>query len=288
MFKNLLVFIFLVTGSFSVSAQEEDFDLLPEEEISFEEPTTSEAPAFEFSDNSLNSGTATMPLSEPGEVVLERPIDYTLSYSERRNRWGVTFSANYEQFFPSEYFSLIKNDLYKNYFNLDIPLVGAEFGVKYNFSVGSLALLAGYAQGGIADDTQGLEITAAITKAALNITLDNLFSEPYVAPYGQVGIHMIDWSEVETLGGTIREESFTSDYNYHFKVGMLFQLNWIENKLDPSSRQEALRSSGLENTYIDVFYTYYAEPTQISTAQNEPGEGNLGSGAIGAGLKLEF
>lgn len=284
MLKKVLVFVFLL-GAFQVVQAQDEIESFSESDLEvapFADETHAETTI------PLESETPTYDAQASGEVILEKPRDYTLSYGERRSTWGITFSMNYEQFYPMNYFSLIKNDYYENYHDVAIPLLGGEFGVKYNFSLGSVAVLFGYAQGTIADDGQGLEITTAITKAALNLTLDNLFSEPYVAPYAQIGAHTIDWSESETLGGVTRDESFTSEINYHYKAGLLFQLNWIERKLDPNSQEEALRSSGLENTYIDIFYTSYAQPQTISTAQGMPGEGNLQSDAYGVGLKLEF
>ncbi len=295
MFKRLLIFVFAITMVNAAMAQDE----LATEDLSFEtstnieddlsfESTFEDSFVDETTDNTISEVVDEQPQLGDGQVVLERPIDYTLSYSERRSRWGTWFSVNLEQFYPINYYSIINNSFYDEFFNQEIPLVGGEFGVKYNFVLGSIAAIVGYSQGTATSEAIGSEITAAISKFALNITLDNLFSQPYVAPYGQFGIHTIDWNEVGVSGGSPLEESFTSEMNYHYKVGMLFQLNWIEDKLDPSSRQEALRSSGLENTYIDVFYTSYAEPAEVSADQNTPGEGNLGSEAFGVGLKIEF
>jgi hypothetical protein len=107
--------------------------------------------------------------------------------------------------------------------------------------------------------------------------------EPFVVPYGQIGIHSIDWTEK----GLVNEESFTTDLNFHYKVGLSFQLNWIEKSIDPSSQEDSVRS-GLENTFIDVFYTSYAQPSQVAEVNGAEGEADLQSSQIGAGLKLEF
>lgn len=223
--------------------------------------------------------------STEDEVIVERAEDFTLPYSERRGRWGIIFSVNYENYYPSEFFSVIQNDKYQFFLDKNIPLAGAEIGLKYNFSLGSLALLAGYAQGSVDDMAGGIEdITVSITKAALNLSLDNIFSEPYVVPFVQVGVHTIDWSET----GTTLEERFTSEPNYHYKAGFSFQLNWIEKAIDSNSPGESLRSSGLENTYLDVFYTSYAQPAKIADTVGAEGEGDLQSAQYGVGLKLEF
>lgn len=222
-------------------------------------------------------------------IIVERMKDPTLPYKQRRNPWGVLFSVNYEQFAPENYYSLILNKDYKTFSgDKSIPLIGAEFGVKYNFSMGSLSGLVGYSQGTIDNTAAGLDkITASITKADLNFALDNLMDEPYVVPYGQIGVHSINWSEKSFVGAVHTEESFSTEWNFHYKVGLSFQLNWIEKSIDPSSQEDSLRS-GLENTYIDVFYTSYAQPAQVSEVNGTEGEADLQSSQIGAGLKLEF
>ncbi len=222
-------------------------------------------------------------------VVVERMKDPTLPYKERRSTWGTLFAINYEQFYPENYDSLVLNKDYKTISgDKGISMIGAEFGLKYNFSLGSMTALAGYSHGSIDNTATGLnQISASIRKLDLNISLDNLLDEPYIVPYAQVGFHSIDWKEKSTFNGIANEESFSTDWNIHYKVGLSFQLNWIERSIDPSSQDESLRS-GLENTFIDVFYTSYAQPTQVAKVNGAEGEADLQSSQIGAGLKLEF
>lgn len=224
-----------------------------------------------------------------GEVIVERFKDNTAPYKERRSRFGVTFAVNYEQFSPSDYYSLIHSDTYGNLAGgASIPLIGAELGLKYNFSLGSLAVVAGYSMGEMSDSIVGIdEMSMAITKISANYTMDNLFSEPYVAPFVQVGAHIIDWTEVGTVGGNTQEENITSQPTMHVKAGLSFQLNWIEKSIDPSTQEDALRSSGLENTYVDLYLTKYFEPSGASDSSAD-GEANFASSEIGVGLKLEF
>jgi hypothetical protein len=263
------------------------------------EPSTSD-PITEIQSDSFSTENTVEPIpaaqsyssSSAGRgdtIIVERMKDPTLPYKQRRNPWGVLFSVNYEQFTPENYYSLILNQDYKTFSgDKSIPLIGAEFGVKYNFSMGSLSALVGYSQGTIDNTAAGLDkITASITKAGVNFALDNLMDEPYVVPYGQIGIHSIDWSENSVVSNVTTEESFSTDWNFHYKVGLSFQLNWIEKSIDPSSQEDSLRS-GLENTYIDMFYTSYAQPSQVAEVNGAEGEADLQSSQIGAGLKLEF
>ena len=52
-----------------------------------------------------------------------------------------------------------------------------------------------------------------------------------------------------------------------------------------------LRSSGLENTYIDVYFADYFPSSEAQDAETLGSEGNVNtasSSEIGIGLKLEF
>lgn len=279
--KALSLFIFSVfylATSPVAFAQNADLDL--ESELATE-------PAAEPATDTVMEPTITTDRQDT--VVVERMKDPTLPYKERRSTWGTLFSVNYEQFYPENYNSLVLNQDYITITgDQSIPMVGAEFGVKYNFSLGSASALVGYSQGSIDNTATNLdEISATITKVVLNISLDNIFDEPYVAPYVQIGVHSIDWLEKSTVAGVTNEESFSTDWNIHYKAGVSFQLNWIERTIDPSSQDESLRS-GLENTYIDIFYTSYAQPPQVASVNGAEGEADLQSSQIGAGLKLEF
>lgn len=225
-----------------------------------------------------------------GEIIVERMKDNTAPYKERRSQFGILFAVNYEKFNPSNYYSIIQNQNYHQLLgDTAIPIVGAEFGVKYNFSLGSVTALVGYGQGTLSNEELGIDnITASITKAGVNLALDNMLSEPYIVPFVQVGVHSIDWSESGTVVNVSQEENFTTDYNFHYKVGFSFQLNWIEKSIDPSSQEDALRSSGLENTFIDLFYTSYSQPAEIAEVAGTEGEADISSSEIGVGLKLEF
>lgn len=261
-------------------SQEKKSDFNSELNIDLNPETNSSAP---FVESNLGSDI------RQGSVVVEKIKDYTLPYKQRRNNWGVLFSINYEQFYPEEYTSLVLSSDYKTITgDKNIPLLGAELGVKYNFSLGSISALMGYSQGKIENLSKGLEqITMSVGKLDLNYALDNLMEEPYLVPYAQIGIHTIDWLEKGVVGSVKNEESFKTEPNFHFKVGLSIQLNWIEKSIDPSSIEDSIRS-GLENTYIDVFYTSYSQPAQVANADGASGEANLQSSQIGAGLKLEF
>ena len=81
--------------------------------------------------------------------------------------------------------------------------------------------------------------------------------------------------------------------NLNGLLRLLFQLNWIESGIDSTTHSEGLRSSGLENTFLDVHLSWF-DPTQdlydprnaIATKDSDP---NLNAEAqLGIGLRLEF
>lgn len=228
------------------------------------------------------------------EITVESTQDLTTSYKERRKDFGALFSVNYEKYFPEEHISVIQNKTYEEISEGEpVPLVGVEIGVKYNFSLGSMAALFGYSRGQFANETQNLDdVNVSVTKLDLNFALDNLMSEPWIVPYVQGGIHQLEWEENSFTGTDNVIETLVTKPNAHYKLGVLFQLNWIENWIDPNTTTEGLRSSGLENTYLDIFYagySAYAEPDPIVGALgSDDGEANLSSSGLGLGLKLEF
>jgi len=225
------------------------------------------------------------------EVIVERAFDISLPYRERRSQFGILFSANYESFVPSDYTSLIINKKFNELpGDRNIAVFGAELGVKYNFVLGSIAAILGYGKGTYdSPKNKIIEMNVEIVKAGLIFTLDNLMSEPWIAPYGQINVHRFGWKEIsiDATNATL-EEAFTTDPNVSYKAGLLFQLNWLENLIDPNTHTNGLRSSGLENTFLDVFYTMYSAPNEIADVNGATGEANLESASYGVGLKLEF
>jgi hypothetical protein len=79
---------------------------------------------------------------------------------------------------------------------------------------------------------------------------------------------------------------------FNYKVGLLFQLDWLENFMDDTARVERLRSSALENTFLDVYATEYlasSNALDASAQTGTEGDPNLHSSfELGIGLKLEF
>lgn len=229
--------------------------------------------------------------SGSGEVILEKAEDYSLPYKERRGTHGVLFSVGMEKFYPVDYRSLFNDSHVEEIIKEDrISLVGAELGYKYNFTLGSVAILGTYASGAADGSFGGSDRNLAITKYGLsgNFALDAFLNEPWIVPYVQGGIHQFLIAE----SGINGDQSATANIAFNYKFGLMFQLDWLENAMDKSSKVDRLRSSGLENTFIDVFMTeYLASSGAIDPADafGTEGDPNLRSSAeLGVALKLEF
>lgn len=246
--------------------------------------------AFLFSTTAFSQIMDTAGSAESGEVVLETRPDISQSYKNRRGKHGVLFAVAMEKFYPVDYRSLFGDAYIEDMIGGDkIDLVGIELGYKYNFSIGSLGFVAGYSQGSVEGSVSNVPrtITVARTGLSANYAADAFFEEPWVVPYLQVGAHQFNVTESEDA----RSESATTSMAFNYRFGLLFQLDWIENSFDKGAKADRLNSSGLENTFLEV---YYAEHQASSKAidpsdPNNEGDPNMySSGEIGLGLKMEF
>ncbi len=229
---------------------------------------------------------------QQGEVVVERPIDLIASYKQRRTKHGGILSVNYENFYPLDYTSMFANSGYiENIVGAEpLKLVSIEAGYKRNIPLGSIAILAGYARGGSAasgDPSNSRSIEVNRTTVSANFAFDNYTEEPWVVPYLQGGIY--NMAVTENFGDTVNNDN--SGYGFSYRAGVLFQLNWIENAIDPSTQTEGLRSSGLENTFLDVYFNSQMASSGASAPDeaNNEAQPNMSTGFdMGIGLKLEF
>lgn len=229
------------------------------------------------------------PLKE-GEVLVEKQEDVNASYKDRRTRHGALLSINYEKYYPTDYFSIL-GDVYIEDMIGDTPLnlIGVEFGYKLNFALGSLSFLGGYSQGNAKGSVDSVDRYLKVSRqgASIGFALDNLLREPWIVPYGQVGAHQFLIEEEDNVDSS----AATTALSLNYKVGLLFQLNWIESYLDPNSHAEGLRSSGLENTFLDVYAMAHMSSNDLAdpNVANSEGDPDMKSNAeLGIGLKMEF
>lgn len=225
-----------------------------------------------------------------GLVTLEKQEDYTKDYKSRRGTHGALLSVSTEAFYPIDYRSLYNDAYIEQIIGEDkINLVGIEIGYKYNFGPISAAILGQFSQGSVNGNVSGDPRTIKVAKQGFsaNIALDGILNEPWVVPYAQVGMHQFSVEESKTTDSASGGTALSFNYRY----GLLFQIDWIENRIDKSAKGDQLRSSGLENTFIDVYFAnYLASRGAVDPADaSNDGDPNLfSSGEMGIGLKMEF
>ncbi len=225
-----------------------------------------------------------------GDVVVEKfpygkatqkcncRYDTLIPYALRRNTWTNTVSLGVNTYTPTNYQpDAYDGDLETVYGDAETPLLELTFGFKYNFALGSLALDLGGGYYSNTKDTLESKLNLIFTTAALTFALDNLFKEPYVVPYGTVGIGYVLYSETvannENGGGT---------KTMYAGAGLQFQLDWMDEQANIDSYEDF----GLENTFLYLEARYYLDATSFS----DPASPDLSSEKIAllSGLKFEF
>lgn len=244
----------------------------------FEDVTVSNSESETTQSNSETVPTSTGAGAELVEVRTNESIYYP--YKQRQNQWGFSFSLGAENVsYPGLISQFDEESFEFLYGTSGVPMLSLELGPKYNMSWGSLALLAGYGLLDITDDRSGAndELTIQRYSATAVFYLDNIWGEPYFVPYVGGGIWMADYSEIR--GAYPDEVSNTStDLGYHYKVGALIGLDWIE----PESTLRSRRETGMKAMFVNV----YASSTFMSESEPDPDlENELD---LGASLVFEF
>lgn len=264
-------------------SQEEDEEELPASEVA----NAQEVNQNQNSNQSPSQNTNPNPNSEqnlvdviPGEssVVVLKHKNYE-DYKIRRKTHGGSVNVTTENIYMADYTSLHDDEIYEALWGQeDVSLVQLGLNYKYNFTLGSLNLGIGYGHGSLLDDRIGDERTIALDKssASIQFLLDNLMREPYFVPY--VGASIFNFKINEYVKSTDQTYEMTSSYGNSFTVGFLIQLSWMERETSRLAYQE----NGIENTYLDVFWTQYENP-------NEDPDPSIQSDLNwGAGLRVEF
>lgn len=210
-------------------------------------------------------------------VEVHIPQDTLAPYKERRPTHGTYFSLNYEALEPSNFQSMIDGVDYKTAFGSStIPLIYLELEYKYNFTLGGLSLGLSYGQGSVESSRSGDSRKIELGRMGIGakFVLDNIWDEPFVAPYAGVSIWQMSFKESTSADSF----STTIPSGMSYTVGLLMQLNWI----DKATAQRATFDYGLENTFLDVHATQYAKTDSADKPNLET------DWILGAGLRLEF
>lgn len=228
------------------------------------------------------------PIDSKQELVEVRSRRHIfLPYKQRQQRWGlvvalgaelVTFPNLYSQFTEADGSVAHSEDL----FGSDgITAMGLEIGPKYNTSIGSFGLNLGFAMIQASEKDAGLDIRRV--SSTFSYYLDTIWSEPYFVPYFGVGAWQAEYSEtagfVDAGGSPVdMEMKYSSEIGYHWRLGGLINLDWLEPKTALRSR----RNLGLQATFLNL----YATSTYMSESSPDPDlESEMD---FGASLLLEF
>lgn len=304
-FLSLFTLVFFITTSPVFSQESEDvfedaFQVNPSQELNKDssEDMLSDRTSIMGSEEPIESDEADAPTSEPavieanskelktqnsssGELVEVRTNERIYyPYKQRQHQWGFSFSLGAENVnYPGLISQFDEKSFETLYGSSGSPMLNLELGPRYNMSWGSLALLAGYGLLDIADDRSGAddELTVQRYSATAVFYLDNLWSEPYFVPYIGGGIWMADYSELR--GAFPDQASNTStDIGYHYRMGALLGLDWIE----PESTLKSRRETGMKAMFVNV----YASSSFMSESKPDPDlENELD---LGASLVFEF
>lgn len=212
-------------------------------------------------------------------VEVRTQDDIFQTYRERRNRHGFQFGVQYENYQPKNFSSAFDDTSYSDMFgNSNIAMMGGELGYKFNTAIGSFSALVGYASGRISDSRIGETRTLDLKRTSLKAQYiaDMIWPEPYVAPYGALGVYYVNG--IEGITETGDEVSGKTQLGTIATIGVLVQLNWLE----PDTARGAYMEVGLQNTYLDLFLTQVGKP-------NGADDPELGTSFNwGAGLRFEF
>ena len=223
-------------------------------------------------------------VSDDGLVEVHYPVEVLSSYKDRRRTGGMNVGLNLIQMIPYNFESLLgDNTLYSETYGITpINLMTLELGYKFNFVLGSLSLLLEYGTGRASTEVSGVARDLYVDKYGLKTmyVMDNLFKEPYVAPY--IGASVWQMGFTETEAGDPNDYTLTTGIGMEYSAGLLLQLNWIEDWLTDGESNAALADIGLQNTYLDVFVS------QHYRAQGDLAAPTATGADYGVGLRLEF
>lgn len=207
-----------------------------------------------------------------GLVEVDIPQNTLAPYRERRAGHTWYFGIDYENMIFKNFVSANDSMSWNSIFgSSSIPFIHASLDWKYNFSGGGIAIgldAGGGSQSGAS--SHSLDITKY--GLGLKYVIDTIWPEPYVAPY--IGVNA--WQLMFRDNAGTASVNKTVGIGYNYTIGLLIQLNWLED----GNSKESTFNWGIENTYLNVYGTQY---TTVSSAFDSSTDF-----LWGAGLKFEF
>lgn len=180
-------------------------------------------------------------------------------YRDRVSRWTHIIALHVDWYEPTQYlpdFSATDSFeeaygkggittfgvMYAKKRNLKVLSIGPEFGIS---------LLKVNSKSDVVDST----LEGTIFRVGARITFDQIFKEPYLAPYFTGGAYSLYYQESQANTAV---HGFTEIAGY-YSAGLMLQLNWILSEESKKGYFEA----GVENSYL------FAEAKQILSSGND-------------------
>ncbi len=217
--------------------------------------------------------------SDEGLVEIEPAIDYLSPYLFRRPSFGVLVGLGVENIRPEKYRSVVDSGIYSSaYENKVIPIPEISLTMRKNFHSFSLGGSVDYGMGSVSlgSSTAGRQLELTKKAVSLSLFLDGLSEEPYFVPFLKVQYFTMNYHESVNGSGVAGQTSAALSPRF----GVMLNLNHLDP--DPNAARNGLRDSGLQNTYISVYYSQNA----TSNKGNDPDFESTAN--WGANLVLEF
>lgn len=213
-------------------------------------------------------------------VEVRSARDIFLPYKQRQDKWGFAISLGAEFMTFPDLISRYDTNTYEDLFGSEpASMHSIELGPKYNTDFGSFGLYGAYGKLSIASSRIGAEATLDITRYSATVVyyVDTIWEEPYFVPYFGGGVWQADYKETSESEPD-NSIHYTTDIGYHWRVGGLIGLDWLE----PNTALRSRRFIGLQGTFINIYATssYMAESNPDPDLQSEMD--------FGASLMLEF
>lgn len=219
-----------------------------------------------------------------GTIEVIYPKDITQSYRARKTDWGKNISLSMQTVRPENYTSVIglpegaPVETYDYIFGTkDIDLFTFGLGLQYNTEIGSFTADLSGGMGSVlaAYDIGNRTLTLVKRGVSVGFTFNNIFEEPYIAPYANLEIFNFQYKDElgddSDIGSTAMTLATT--------VGILVQLNHLDTS---TAAHDANIDWGIENTFIDIYATQYG----LSSSSDDPDLST--SFNLGIGLKIEL
>jgi hypothetical protein len=203
-------------------------------------------------------------------------------YGKRRRPFGFDCAIGMSSYSPA----MAKNNVSTTgvstqYAPPQTSLIEVQFGPRWNFMMGSLALDLGAGQyyGESHGDTIDTTLTVTIVHVGARYTLDTLMREPYIAPYVAGGVYQVSYSEQGSdSAGDDLNNTGSNPIAPYFAVGANLQLNW----LDQRTARNAFREIGLLNGSL------FVEARQLLSSTSGYADMSSNGVYLNGGVRLEF